>query len=65
MDCSNTLVFSSELKRMCHYYNSAGFCNRKCPFSAEKDLLCPDVFEVTQRHIDAVQRWSDEHPKEG
>ena len=63
-DCSKTLDYYHELERICSYYKSlgspVGSC-ANCPLAyAVKDKDCG---AVTQLHIDALQRWSYEHPE--
>lgn len=59
------LNYAHEHKRMCdRYCGQYGYgCSDECPFR-KNDAICREVFEITQNHIDAVQRWSDEHPEE-
>lgn len=67
-DCSQTKVFLAEWKRMCDYYKEGlaeGCCRRKdCPVSDRDTHFCdPYIGHIKQKHIDAVQKWSDEHPE--
>jgi len=55
-DCSKILDYSHERYRMCKAY---GVC-KECPFG-NLDIVCTSINDVTQEHIDIVQRWSDEH----
>lgn len=57
-DCSKTIEYGKERSRLCE---SVGLCS-KCPLSASSmgtDMGCGNI---DQSHIDAVQKWSDEHP---
>ena len=61
-DCSKTLNYSHERRRMCD-----SFCDQKgirlcfkCPLQG---LYCTHVCRITPEHIDIVQKWSDEHPE--
>lgn len=58
-DCSKTADFAHEAKRMCeHYVEKTGQCI-KCPLYTTE---C-DIDKITDRVIDVVQIWSDEHPE--
>lgn len=63
VDCSKTLNYIKELKRMCHYYvnGKTNRCSLDCPFAQTN---CTHTAEITQQHIDLLQKWSDEHPQE-
>lgn len=53
-DCSKTLDYTHEFKRMC-----VGKSCRGCPFLG---MHCsPDG--ITDEHIQILQKWSDEHPE--
>ena len=61
-DCSKTLDYSHERRRMCD-----SFCDQKgirlcfkCPL---QELYCTHVCRITPDHIDIVQTWSDTHPE--
>ena len=56
-DCSKCLDYEHERKRMCKYYN--GDCH-KCDVG---DFHFSCFISDLQDKIDAVQKWSDEHPK--
>lgn len=58
-DCSKTLDFSKEFKRMCDTYCKDS-CH-DCPLDYSKTYDCA-VEDITQEVIDIVQKWSDEHP---
>lgn len=53
-DCSRTLDYCHEKHRMCTVYTNC----EGCPFI---DMDCGFVNDVTQEHIDILQKWSDEH----
>ena len=56
-DCSKTLDFSKEFNRLCYTYNAE--CEG-CPL--ENSNYSCDGYDVTQKVIDIVQKWSDEQP---
>lgn len=60
IDCSKTLNYVAERKRMCHNYE---ICGLGCPLKKYR-LTCNQMDCITQEHIDIVQKWSDEHPLE-
>ncbi|MBR5583609.1 MAG: hypothetical protein IKW21_03690 [Lachnospiraceae bacterium] len=60
IDCSLTLNYVKELKRMCETHE---FCSDDCPMY-EYQTGCSDVINIEQKHIDIVQKWLDEHPHE-
>jgi len=68
MDCNKTVDFVREYKRMCQFYRkdlAEGCCRHKeCPLAeAGVHGLCISYIKsITQKHIDIVQKWSDEHP---
>ena len=67
-DCSKTETFIAEWKRMCDYYKEGlaeGCCRSKdCPVSDRYTHFCsPYIHHIKQKHVAAVQKWSDEHPK--
>lgn len=61
IDCSVTVNYLRELKRMCDIY----FCDN-CPLSSEnngKDCYCGDFSKTNpETAIEIVQKWSDENP---
>ena len=57
IDCSKTLNYVAEKERMCKSYVLC--CN--CSLHSG---LCEEVKDITQHHIDIVQKWSDEHPRQ-
>lgn len=64
IDCSKTLNYVNERNRMC---DSVSTNCRVCPLDKMGDAergKCMRVRDVTQKHIDIVQKWSDEHPRE-
>ena len=67
MDCSKTINFLSELKRLCDSRDGcvANAANKEdCPMFGVCDvcsgLLCAEDVKTA---IEIVQKWSDEHPK--
>lgn len=64
IDCSVTVNFLKEWRRMCLAEHAK--CNDECPFSIYKNgegLGC-DVFaqKFPKTAVEIVQTWSDEHP---
>lgn len=55
-DCNKTLDYSHEFNRM----RKANNCGR-CPFDIKAD--CSGVVNLSQKYIDILQKWSDEHPE--
>lgn len=55
-DCSKTLDYIHEQKRLCH---SMPTCSAGCPL---KGRSCA-MEDMDQEGIDALQKWSDEHPE--
>lgn len=62
IDCSNTVNFFKEVKRICDKY--VPYC-AVCPLDAtDKGLTCHSFFRHCSREaIEIVQKWSDEHPQ--
>lgn len=67
MDCSKTINFLSELKRLC---DSRADCKadaankEQCPMFEVCDRLPTEIcVEDAIKAIKIVQKWSDEHPK--
>ena len=67
MDCSKTIDFFSELKRLCGSRDEcvADAANKeRCPmFGVCDDALTRICAEYAETAIETVQKWSDEHPK--
>lgn len=62
IDCSKTLNYAHEFKRMCDTYGQGNACiSNNCPFEKFKGCA-PD--DITQEHISILQKWSDEHPQQ-
>lgn len=62
-DCSKILEYIKEHDRMCTKYNIRIGCVG-CPFQELRHTNgcgC-NIGDITQQHIDLVQKWSDEHP---
>lgn len=54
-DCSKVIDYVHEMKRMCDlYYKSCA----DCPLGPN----C-GTDEITEKHIEVVQKWSDSHPE--
>lgn len=65
-DCSKAVEFSHELYRLCATETDgrcSGACCDTCPFKNDGKRTCPFDREVTQKDVDIVQKWSDEHPE--
>lgn len=66
MDCSKTIDFFSELKRLCSLRRTCGAIahDEQCPLYA---LCRRTLAEVRAEEIitavEILQKWSDEHPK--
>lgn len=67
MDCSKTINFFSEIKRLCG--SRAGRCadaddEEQCPMFdyCEHSITTRGTEEITKA-IENLQKWSDEHPK--
>lgn len=56
-DCSKLLDFVHEMNRMCDEINDCRNC------SLYELTNCGDMNNFTQKHIDAIQKWSDTHPE--
>lgn len=67
MDCSKTINFLHELKRLCDSRDGcvADAANKeRCPmFGHCEDAPTKIDIEDTTRVIEIMQKWSDEHPK--
>lgn len=66
IDCSKTLNYVAERNRMCNTLEKKGNSILKCkvcPLHIE-NCECGMTRDITQKHIDIVQKWSDEHPQE-
>ena len=64
IDCTQVLNFKTELRRMCQTYmdpDDYSDCG-ECPLW--KDKCISEIDDITQEHVDIVQKWSDEHPSE-
>lgn len=55
-DCNNTLEYKHEFLRMCNSYRKC----RDCPFNGEP---CHGIDDISEKYIETVQKWSDEHPE--
>lgn len=67
MDCSKTINFLHELKRLCDSRDRcvANAANKeRCPmFGVCEDALTRICAEDVKTAIETVQKWSNEHPK--
>ena len=67
MDCSKTINFLHELKRLCDSRDGcvADAANKeRCPmFGVCEDALTRICAEDVKTAIETVQKWSDEHPE--
>lgn len=57
-DCNKTADFLKERQRMCDTYSNCLGCPYVTP-----DMGCAYCRNITQEHIDIVQKWSDDHPE--
>lgn len=55
-DCSKLLDFIHEMNRMCDEID----CHNCSLYELTN---CGDMNNFTQKHIDAIQKWSDSHPE--
>lgn len=66
MDCSKTINFLSELKRLCDSRDGcvANAANKeRCPmFGVCEDALTKICAEDAIKAVENLQKWSDEHP---
>ena len=64
IDCSVTVIFLREWRRMCEFYDGDE-CFESCPMNGianNKYLSCTDVAQKNpERAVKIVQKWSDEH----
>ncbi len=64
IDCSVTVNFLSEWRRMCEFYDGDE-CFESCPMNGianNKYRSCTDVAQKNpERAVKIVQKWSDEH----
>lgn len=64
MDCSKTINFLSELKRLCDSRDRCVASKEQCPmFGLCEDVLTRICAEDVKTAIETMQKWSDEHPK--
>ena len=67
MDCSKTINFLHEFKRLCASRDGcvADAANKeRCPmFGVCDDALTRICAEYAETAMETVQKWSDEHPK--
>ena len=62
-NCTLALDYSREITRLCASYSAFGLCSTECPFFKEfqNEKSCA-YGQITQEHIDLLQKWSDENP---
>ena len=66
IDCSKTINFIREFKRMCDFELNVEKDCPNCPFRSkycDEDGLV-GLYSVTPGIVELVQKWSDEHPQE-
>jgi hypothetical protein len=67
MDCSKTIDFFAELKRLCNSRTACEAVNASdehCPMLDYcADSLVTQRTEEIAKAIESLQKWSDEHPK--
>ena len=64
MDCSKTIDFFSELKRLCSLRRTckAGAANEEqCPLCGFCELPLSEI--CAEKAVENLQKWSDKHPK--
>lgn len=59
-DCSKILDYRHEWNRMCDAIFNEGCDN--CPIK-EAGESCYHIHFITQKHIEIIQKWSNEHPE--
>ena len=59
-DCSKILDYVHEWYRMCNAVFYKGCDN--CP-TKNAGECCYHIRFITQKHIDIIQKWSDDHPE--
>ena len=66
MDCSKTIDFFSELKRLCSLRRTCGAIahNEQCPLHGFCEITYSKIYaEDAIKAVENLQKWSDEHPK--
>lgn len=66
IDCSKTINFVREFKRMCDFEANAEKACHNCSFGSKycSEFGTVDLYSVTPESVELVQKWSDEHPQE-
>lgn len=60
----DALEFLNEFKRMCEYYEKYNSNCTICPLYDKNSYICRGIKNCNSKYIlDAVERWSKEHPK--
>ena len=66
MDCSKTIDFFSELKRLCSLRRTCGAVahDEQCPLQGFCEIAYSKIYiEDATMAVENLQKWSDEHPK--
>ena len=66
MDCSKTINFFSELRRLCSLRRTCGAIahDEQCPLHGFCELAYSKIYaEDAIKAVENLQKWSDEHPK--
>ena len=66
MDCSKTIDFFSELKRLCSLRRTCEAIahDEQCPLHGFCELTYSKIYaEDAIKAVENLQKWSDEHPK--
>lgn len=58
----DALKFIEERNRMCVYYNAKD-ADSGCVGCPASQMACSSVHYVTAEYIEAVEKWSQEHPR--
>ena len=58
-DCSKILDYTHEVQRFCEAHKIQGCDN--CPLMKDAGYCSASIFDITQKRINFVQKWSDEH----
>ena len=66
MDCSKTIDFFSELKRLCSLRRTCGAVahDEQCPLHGFCEITYSKIYiEDAKMAVENLQRWSNEHPR--
>lgn len=61
-DCSKILDYTHEAQRFCKAHVDQGCDN--CPMTKDRGYCSASIFDITQKRINFIQNWSNEHPEE-